>query len=163
MRDDETPEQRRCRVLAEACDTLERVKDIEQRRDDPLPSLRDRGAEWRHRAAERAADCAAAKEELQLPSVLEMLEQRLEQERAAIFEAIESALAQALAKERDFFLEEIARLRAERDGKHYAELSQIAKTWQSLIQEAHETLVELRREKLAEITASERPATAKLN
>jgi hypothetical protein len=155
--DPKTDEQRRREILAQARATLERVKTIEQRRDDPL--LTPRG-HWRQRADQHAAECAQAKAELQL---LETLEQRLEQQQAVIFDAIGDARAQALAQQRDFVLQAIARERSERDDSHIAEVSaEFARLWTSLT-EAHKAIVEMRRERLEEIVANERPAAAKLN
>src|SRR6516165_5206872 len=94
----ESGEQRRREILTQARKTLERVKDIAERRDEPLPSPPDRVAEWRTRAEQHAAKCAQAKAELQLPSILEQLELRLTEERALILDVI----GEALAAQRDF-------------------------------------------------------------
>src|SRR5262245_37650717 len=144
--DHDTREQRRREIVAEARATIERLKDFEQCRDEPLPLLRprDRVGDWRQRATEREMECAAAKAELQL-------EQRLEQERAVIFEAIGDALAQAMAQQRDFVLatveQAIAKLRAERDDSRSAEVAaEIARLWASLTA-AHQQIVAIQKDR----------------
>jgi hypothetical protein len=157
-------QQRRDDIIAQACATLERTKNIAERRDELLlPSPRDPGAEWRQRATEHTAECAQAKAERQLEQRLErMLELRLEQELAAS--------AQAFAEMRDFVLEAVEKVvaqmrseRDERDDSRAAELNaEFARIWKSLTA-AHTALVAIQEERRAETVASERPATAKLN
>jgi hypothetical protein len=68
-------------------------------------------------------------------------------------------LAHALNQQREVLGEAIARLRSERDDSRNAEFVRL---WAS-ITAAHEAIVGIQKERLAEIVASERPAAAKLN
>jgi len=88
--------------------------------------------------------------ELRLAEERTMIE-RLAEERARIFEAID-----ALAQQRDFVREAveqaIAKLRAE----------EIVRLWAS-VTAAHTAILGIQKDRLAEVVASERPAAAKLN
>jgi hypothetical protein len=93
-----------------------------------------------------------------LAEARDMLERRLAQERTLIVDAIET-LAQALNQQREVVGEAIARLRSERDDSRSAEFVRL---WAS-ITSAHEAIVAIQKDRLAETVARERPAAAKLN